>query len=447
MVKEVSCVKNVKEDKMKMSVLYLAVLVLIGLMIAVFPSIGCKEAVAGKRVVIFQGWVRNSFPDYAVQMQKNFETAYPNIKIQFRDLSYEDTFRQLVLNCTAGNPPDLAYVDPSMLPPLYSIGAIGDITPYLTKKLIDNMMMKEAHTINGILVAACWEPTPYAFFSNKVLLKKVGYGAPPQSIAEVAEAAKKVADLGVAESGNKVWGLCIAGKRGIHLSYLFAPWLYNFGAEFIDSKGKAAINSPEAVACFKWFKDLYDHNGALGPTPIDRETPRQMFAHNELAMQGEGAWQRGLYRRMSGQGKAFDNCWWVTPYPSLTPGKWGKSIAYSQSLAIPTGAKHKEEAKLLLQFLLSDRKTAEYMFKTQGMTPGQIDMLTDPVYQDKYTQTFVLQSKIGGKIPYGVHAENSATLFSLFGEAWEDIIIGGANIKTRLDQLARDFNIANGELK
>lgn len=432
---------------MRTPLLCLVVFVLIVSMVAVSPFIGCKEAVAGKKVVIFQGWVRNSFPDYAAQMEKNFETAYPDIDLQFRDLSYEDTFRQLVLNVTAGSPPDLAYVDPSMLPPLYSIGAIGDITAYLTPKLVDNMMMKEAHTIKGVLVGACWEPTPYAFFSNRVLLEKVGYGAPPESIAEVAEMAKAVANLGVAESGSKAWGLCIAGKRAIHLSYLFAPWLFNFGGEFIDSNGKAAINSPEAAACLKWFKDLYDHDGALGPTPIDRETPRIMFAHNELAMQGEGTWQRGLYRRMSGQGEAFDDSWWVTPYPSLTPGKWGKSIGYSQSLAVPTGAKHKEEAKLLLQFLLSDSETAEFMFKTQGMTPGQIDMVSDEVYQGEYTKTFLMQATIGGKIPYGVHAENSATLFSLFGAAWEDIIIGGANVKSRLDQLAREFNIANGELE
>ena len=386
------------------------------------------------------GWLTTYAKPFSEVFKAEVEKKYPNINLVFRESIYEETSTQYLLMAQSGDAPDVAYTELIMSNELANIGALEDLKKWLPKKVIDDMAPAayEACLFKGELTSAIWDISPYCLFYNAKLLKDTGFSKPPRTFKDFEKfmyGLKGKKD----GAGNKIWGTNIAGLDDLHVPFLSSPWLYNFGGEWFDKNGAAAINNPQGVEMLTWFKKLYDDT-IFGPVPIDRETDRTLFMEGHAGAIGEGPWQRGIWRDRSGQGEKFDAFWMLDTYPTRD-GKPGKSLMWSSNAAIMKAAKHKKEAAQVIEMWVSDPKVVLAYGRLNGGIPAvkSIQSLAE-VQNDPYRKVFVSAIQAGGKLPFSPYATLINEFSTLCARASHDILLNDAPIQKTLDSLAEEMD-------
>jgi len=449
---------------MKKSLLWLLVSLISISMIAAFSLTGCKEAVEeaapaeeveevepGEEVaeeiteeevekvqVTVYGWLTSYAKEFSEVFAARVAEVYPNIELVFQESTYEETGTQYLLMAESGDVPDVAYCELIMSNELAVVGALEDLGTMLSQDVIDDLpeSVYNACLYDGTLVSIMWDISPYALFTASSLATEAGYDGPPRTIDEFEQMIYDIAALGTDDQGNKIWGTNIAGMENeVHIPFLMSPWIYNFGGNFFDQEtGEAVVNSPEVVAVFEMFKQMYDDE-VFGPVPVGREQDRQLFAQLNAGAIGEGPWQRGLWRDISGQGEAFDDQWWLDTYPTMD-GSPGKSLLWSSNAAIMKGAEHPEEAAKVIEMWVSDPEVVLAFGELQGGIPAvkSIQNLAE-VQNDPYRKVFVDEINAGGNLPFAPHVTKITPLSSAFSVAFLDIMLNDAPIQETLDDL------------
>ncbi|MCL6087647.1 MAG: sugar ABC transporter substrate-binding protein [Actinobacteria bacterium] len=394
------------------------------------------------QVTIF-GWLTSYAKPFSEKFKELVAKKYPNIELVFQESTYEDAGTQYLLKAQSGDVPDVAYCELIMANELGNVGALEDLSQFLDPKVISDLpeSVYNSCLFDGKLVSIMWDISPYALFTSSSLATKAGFTKAPRTIDEFKEMALAIGKLGKDEKGNKIWGTNLAGlENEVHIPFLFSPWLYNMGGNFFDqTTGKATINSKEAVAAVQMFKDLYDE-GVFGPVPVARDVNRQVFVQGDVGMIGEGPWQRGLFRDLSGKGEAYDKEWWLDTYPTID-GSPGKSLMWSSNAAIMKGAKHPKEAAKVIEMWVSDPEVVLAYGELNGGIPAvkSIQSLQE-VQNDAYRKVFVDEILAGGNLPFAPHATKITELSGLFSKAFLDIILNDAPIQETLDKLNADMD-------
>jgi len=388
--------------------------------------------------VTVYGWL----PSYAKEFTEIFAArvaeVYPNIQLVFQESTYEETGTQYLLMAESGDVPDVAYCELIMANELASVGALEDLETMLSADVVNDLpeAVYNACLFEGTLVSIMWDISPYALFTASSLAEQAGYDGPARTFDEFEQMMYDIAALGTDDEGNKIWGTNIAGQENeVHIPFLMSPWIYNAGGNFFDQEtGKAIVNSPEVVMVFEMFKQMYDDE-VFGPVPVGREQDRQLFAQLDVGAIGEGPWQRGIWRDISGAGEAFDQEWWLDTYPTLD-GSPGKSLLWSSNAAIMKGAQHPEEAAKVIEMWVSDPEVVKAYGQLQGGIPAVKTMQNDPeVQNDPYRKVFVDEINAGGNLPFAPHVTKITPLSSAFSAAFLDIMLNDAPIQETLDDL------------
>jgi multiple sugar transport system substrate-binding protein len=429
--------------------LLLAVAVFVLALSMVIATKDASAKAAGEKVqVTIYGWLTTYAKPFSEVLKQKVEAKYPNIEIVYQEATYEETGTQYLLMAESGNVPDVCYTELIMSNELASIDALEDLSKWLSKDIIKDLAPAayEACLYKGKLTSIIWDISPYCLFTSSVLAKKAGFSKPPRTLDEFEKMVYAIAKLGKDEAGNKIWGTNIAGLEDIHVPFLMSPWLYNFGGQWFDKNGKAAVNSPEAVKLITWFKKMYD-DGVFGPVPIDRETNRTLFMEAQLGFIGEGPWQRGIWRDRSGKGDAYDKEWWLDTYPTKD-GKPGKSIMWSSNCAIMKAAKHKKEAAKVIEMWVADPEVVLAYGKLNGGIPAVKSIQNLPeVQKDPYRKVFVDAIQAGGSLPFSPFATKINECGVMFARAFQDILLNDAPVQKTLDKLASDMNRVVSEVK
>ncbi len=411
------------------------------LALAILLVVACSVVgFAQKTDVTVFGWLTTYAKPFSQVFKQEVEKKYPDINLVFKESIYEETSTQYLLMAASGDVPDVAYTELIMSNELSKIDALEDLSQWLPRKVIDDLAPAayDASLYNGKLTSIIWDISPYCLFYNAKYLKAAGFNKPPRTFKDFEKFVYSLKDKKDA-AGNKIWGTNIAGLDDLHVPFLLSPWLYNFGGQWFDKDGKAAINSPEAVELITWFKKMYDA-GIFGPVPIDRETNRTLFMEGHVGVIGEGPWQRGIWRDRSGKGAGFDATWMLDTYPTRN-GEPGKSIMWSSNAAIMKAAKHKEEAAKVIAMWVADPKVVLAYGSLNGGIPAVRSIQNLPeVQNDPYRKVFVSAIQAGGKLPFSPYATLINEFSTLFARAFHDIMLNNAPIQKTLDDVAAQMD-------
>ena len=390
-------------------------------------------------VTVF-GWLTTYAKPFSQVFKQEVEKKYPDINLVFKESIYEETSTQYLLMAASGDVPDVAYTELIMSNELSKIDALEDLSQWISKSVIDDLAPAayDASLFNGKLTSIIWDISPYCLFYNAKYLRDAGFSKPPRTFKDFEKYVYSLKGKKDA-AGNKIWGTNIAGLDDLHVPFLLSPWLYNFGGQWFDKDGKAAINSPQAVELVTWFKKMYD-DGIFGPVPIDRETNRTLFMEGHLGAIGEGPWQRGIWRDRSGKGAAFDSTWMLDTYPTKT-GAPGKSLMWSSNAAIMKAAKHKAEAAKVIEMWVADPKVVLAYGSLNGGIPAVRSIQNLPeVQNDPYRKVFVSAIQAGGTLPFSPYATLINEFSTLFARAFHDIMLNNAPIQKTLDDVAAQMD-------
>ena len=288
------------------------------------------------------------------QAVADFHGSHPWITVKVVGGVNDD---KIIAAIRGGNAPDVAQsFTADNTGAFCSSGGWIDLKPYLDKSGLDASMFPQAvqtyTQFDGKRCALPMLADTYGLYYNKDLFKKAGITAPPKTMSELTQDAKKL----TVRAGDSFKVVGFDPAQGF---YENAPAHYGplFGATWVDGDNKSVISKqPGWVEFMKWQKDLIDFYGfdklrRWQAGAGDEFSASNAFERGKLAMAIDGE-----YRTAFIKAEHPDLDYGTAPMPVADshPELYGAGYVTGNIVGIPKGAKHKDAAWELVKYLTTD---------------------------------------------------------------------------------------------
>ena len=368
----------------------------------------------------------------APNLVKDFNALNTGIKVEFRQIQFDDVVSEAMRAYSTGQAPDIIAVDNPEHALFASRGAFLDLTEMIAKSEV----VKTENYFPGPLASTMWDGKNFgipkatntiALYYNKDMFKAKGLDPdkPPQTWAELVETARKLTD----PSAN-VYGLTFSAKANEEGTFQFLPWAQMAGASY------ETINTEGAVKALDTWKTIIDEKLA-SPDTLTRSQwdSTGTFNSGNAAMAISGPWELD---RMVEEAK-FD--WGVALLPVPEEGAERSSAMGDFNWAIFANSEHPEEAFKVLEYFVSQDNR---MFKDFGQLPARSDIAipeTGVALKDAGLKVFVEQLKYAK--PRGPHPE-WPKISKAIQDAIQAALTGQMSSKEALDQAAEKIKAVLG---
>lgn len=268
-----------------------------------------------------------------------YEKDHPKVHIKLmrdNDSSYYD---KLVTQITAGRGPDIVRLEPPKVSQYAASGFLAPVDGALGPKSDYFANTLDAATVKGKVYAVPQDVSTLALFYRKDMFAAAGISAPPATWEELKTDATKL-------TGSGKYGIGLFGGWG---AYEFYPWLWQAGAEVLNSDGtKVAFNSDAGVKALTFWADLQKTAMPPGMATATEDDVRGPFTNGTLAMFTSGPYMTGI---LEGDGGLSADKWGVAPLPADATSA---SVLGGMDLAVLKNSKHQKEAVAFLKWLDSD---------------------------------------------------------------------------------------------
>ncbi|HEX5823544.1 MAG TPA: sugar ABC transporter substrate-binding protein [Candidatus Limnocylindrales bacterium] len=293
------------------------------------------KAVTGNATL--SGWQSSDAENKALQdTVAAFQVAYPNIKVDYKVIT-GDYPTVMATNFASKNVPDLFYVDASFGQPWADQGFLQPLDDDVAKAGIDTSKF-----FPGYLA-------PFKGTDGKT------YGLPKDgntigmayNTAEVQTAPTTLDELITAATALK-------GKDGLKAPMCLNPGL-DRGLTFINAQGGSivsadgktnTVDTPETKAAVQWYLDLFKNGIGMTASDMGDDWCGTSLGKKHAAITFEGGW---LDPSMSSTYPTVKYAWGQVP-----TGSSGSpvTISYTAAYAIGADSKNKDQALVLLQYLV-----------------------------------------------------------------------------------------------
>lgn len=277
------------------------------------------------------------------ELKKAFETANPNIELNFIQVPSKGYYDKLLTMVAGGQAPDVAMLAMDQYPVYVEKGALTPLDKWISddyKKDLWPVVLKILSYKNSIY-AVPRDITCNVMFYNKKMFDeaKVPYPKQGWTWKDFLEACKKLTKYD--KSGKPIrWGYHYATYPDG-----FYDWLLQNNGGFVSPDGTRCImNTPETIEAIQFLVDLR-YKYKVAPTQAQANefggSSASPFQAGKVAMYMGGA------SRCAGFTKAgldYD----VAPLPK---GKRQATRVWANLWVMPKGCKHPEEAWKLMAFL------------------------------------------------------------------------------------------------
>lgn len=361
----------------------------------------------------FAGWIgmEESTAAQFNHMVELFTAIHPNVTIEYEGVAWENTRQQLLLQASAGNPPDVAQVAAPWIGQFAYSGSIvaldelaAEIAPDYVGGVIDSYTFPDASG-ESHLWGLPWVAVHTAAFYNTVLMERAGLdpAAVPTTIEEFDSVARSISALGEDENGNKIWGYTIGTDRSELTANVFNQWLFNFGGDFLADDGTVTLDSEESVAALTFLKALVE-DGII-PGGFGTRDQYNLMVNTQSGGFTDGSYARDVLRITSGRGEEYDADFTVGLLPTSLENPEDpaqhKTIFHHHTLCLFEQSEVKEVGFEFMKFLSTDPECTLYYAQGSSLFPLYQPALEDPYYtEDPYAATF-LEALPGAKL-YGI---------------------------------------------
>ncbi len=198
------------------------------------------------------------FTRYFTEIIKTFEQENPGVTVRWIDVPWEAMESKILTAVSAKTAPDVVNLNPNFASQLASRNAWLDLNTQISPDIQQQYLPKiwQASTLDGVTFGIPWYLTTRITLYNQALLSEANIKSPPKTFAELGEFA--------ANFHNKT------GKYAMFVTFVpgdsgeVLESLVQMGVQLVDEQGKAAFNTPEGIAAFSYWVDLYQ-KGLLPP--------------------------------------------------------------------------------------------------------------------------------------------------------------------------------------
>jgi multiple sugar transport system substrate-binding protein len=377
---------------------------------------------------------------------------YPWLKVKHVG-SKDDTAIERAIS--GGNPPDVAIsFTPDNAAKYCQSGAWQDLNPYLQADKIN----KSEVWPSGVFSYTSFEnkqcalpmlTDAYGLYYNTELFAKHGITAPPKTVSEFADVAKKLTEY------NPDGSIKVAGfvpLFGFYGSTTPNTLGHAFGAKWYDQSLKPTLSSdPNWSKMLQWQKALVD---AIGYNKLQKFaasiggansefSAQNGFETGKIAMMLDGEWRTAFI-----EGDKSKVKYATAPFPvdDAQAGLYGAQQVGGTIAGIPKGVKHAPESWLLLKFMTTDTSYLTTLAHGLKNVPSTFDSLKDQQLQnDPHFKTFLdvfqnPQSTFKPITPIGVA---DVDMFLTFATKWQAGKVPdlGAGLKGLDDQINKQLQL------
>lgn len=243
------------------------------------------------------------------QFDQFFMERHPNIKVTFENSPFAGYLQKYVTQAAGGTLPDLMYCHFSWAQTFIRQGVFGPVDSYIARQTDFDLadFTKPSlgfYRYRGGLHGVAYDCGPLMLFYNKKLLDSYGVALPDGSWDQ---ARLKAAIIKASSGDGKVWG--IAGTANPGAADLAPPWLFPFGARYVNETQTACvIDDPKAIAAMEFHQETLAKKAAPTPSQATAVLP-DPFTVGRASFQLNGTWAT------PGLQSAADFEWGMVPWP------------------------------------------------------------------------------------------------------------------------------------
>ncbi len=369
-------------------------------------------------------WSLDSDNQPAAVLAREFNEKNTGIKIEYRQIQFDDVVSEAMRAYSTGQAPDIIAVDNPEHALFASRGAFLD----LTDRIAASSVIKKENYFPGPLNSVTWDGKLFgvpkatntiALYYNKDMFKAKGLDpdSPPRTWDELVADARKLND-----PAANIYGLAFSAKGNEEGTFQFLPWAQMGGGSYDN------INTPGAVKGLETWKTIMDEKLA-SPDTLTRGQwdSTGTFNSGNAAMAISGPWE---LNRMLEEAK-FD--WGVALLPVPQEGAERSSAMGDFNWAIFSTSRHPDEAFKVIEYFASQDNR---LFPDFGQLPARSDIAIPPTgnaLKDAALKVFVEQLKYAKA--RGPHPE-WPKISKAIQDAIQAALTGQSTPKDALDQAA-----------
>jgi multiple sugar transport system substrate-binding protein len=320
--------------------------------------------------ITFSSWVGES-----PQMKKfaeEFHQQYPNITVEFQNVTAERARDKLITQIAGGDAPDVAFMDSGSVEDFASRGALVNLDNYIAGSDVIDLDtyvpgFRAAGDFGNSMFALPVDGETTGLFYRTDLFEEAGIDGPPTTWEEFEDTAAKLTN-----EADKQYGFIVFAPEA---AYYWYPFLWQAGGDLLSDDGQEIVfDSPEGQEAAEFYVGLRKYSPAdyLNSNSWDG---RVTFATGKVAMYMAGSWFGGEMKFSFPQ---INGKWDVAPLPE-GPAGCATTLA-GDYLAITDQSQNKDAAWLWIQYLSEEDnlKTWTYGSKTSTLLPPVASLLDDP---------------------------------------------------------------------
>ncbi|MBS1675710.1 MAG: ABC transporter substrate-binding protein [Actinobacteria bacterium] len=329
-------------------------------------------------VTVWSGFTDRELKVFQSVLDKYHE-KHPNVTIENVGSQTDDKITQAI---RGGNAPDVALsFSANNIGTFCGSGVFQDLGPMITRDDVDlNKIPKATLAYTQYQGKRCAMPLladVFGLYYNKKMFAEAGITAPPKTISEFTEDAKKLTKK-AADGSIEVAGFVPTPGFYANKVEILAP---QWGAQWLNKDDKSQLATDENwSAMLNWQKSLTDFYGNDALTRFTSEAGQQysadhIFQTGKLAMMLDGE-----YRTAFIADQAPDLDYATAPFPVADehPELYGTGYTTGNIVGIPKGAKNTAAAWDLIKFLSTDKDALVLFANGLGNVPTSTDALDSP---------------------------------------------------------------------
>ena len=369
--------------------------------------------------------LKANFEEFFNKLIADYQTANPNVTINWVDVPYDDVQSKLVTAVAGGTAPDVVNLNTQMALTLVGQDALVDLNKAATdeQKSIYIESLWNSAKVGDSVYAFPWYASPDIMFYNQELMKKGGIEAPSTFDQALEKAEKFYNDT----------------KAYLFLPDEFFNLLIEENIPILSEDGtKAAFNTPAAAELLKKYK-AYTDKGVLPKTNWGSwDEALKLFESGKLAIVSSSGSSLGRIKD-----EAPDIYKTIAVSTPLT-GSTGLSRNPLMNLVVPSASKNQEAAVNFANYITNDANQLAFC-KTVSIFPSTKKASEDSFFTSD-TKTLEGQaSAMSAKASltsqdFSLGVANQGTIQAAINKVYEASIINGDDIDGALKQAEEDVN-------
>ena len=355
-----------------------------------------------------------------------YQEVAPHVTLKQEAIPSAEYDDKITTEMGAGLGPDIAMMQEK----LFFALADADFLVRLDKAVAGVKTLNKTNDnaiVDGKRLGIAWQRAVYAMIYNKPLLDAAKAKVPTTVDELIANAkAASVATPGVIGFASRHQ---INDFSGFFMD--FQNWAYGYGVQWVDSKGKLTINTPEAVEAVAAFKKAYD--SGIMPIGDSMPTQRTRFKEKRVAFSIDNS---GGTLNIASGGPLAPADLHAAPLPFKHPG------AHQQIfVGVSTHSKNKDAALEFVTWLVSPA-AQQALREASGPDTLATDVPVTEAFRaaNPWAMTFAELAVNSRSTLIPGHEVDTPQIMRAVMEAVERVMISGVDPKTALAEAQKKID-------